>query len=107
VNELMLLKTTKEWENLLDEHDVMWGPVNNIKNVVDDPHVNTREMIVKVEHPQAGKHKIAGTPMKFSSTPCKMDKAAPELGAHTEEILSVWLDISTEEIRNLRESKAI
>jgi len=66
-----------------------------------------REMFAEVEHPQAGKHKIVGTPMKFSRTPCKINKAAPELGADTTDILSTWLDLSEEEIQKLRESKTI
>ena len=66
-----------------------------------------REMIVEVEHPRAGRHKVVGTPMKFSRTPCKIDKGAPELGVHTVELLSTRLGLSDEEIKELRESKTI
>jgi CoA:oxalate CoA-transferase len=55
--------------------------------VVQDPHIQAREMVVEVEHHRAGKLKVAGTPMKFSRTPCEIKKACPDLGQHTEEIL--------------------
>jgi CoA:oxalate CoA-transferase len=107
MNALMRTKTSKEWAKLFDAHEIMWGPVNNIEDVVNDPHINSREMIVEVDHPRAGKHRIAGTPMKFSRTPCQIDKGAPELGADNPEILSDWLGLSDAEIRELRDEKVI
>jgi CoA:oxalate CoA-transferase len=107
MNELMRTKTSKEWEKLFDAHEIMWGPVNNIEDVVNDPHINAREMIIEVDHPQAGRHRVAGTPMKFSRTPCQIEKGAPELGANNEEILSDWLGLSDDEIQELRNEKVI
>jgi len=105
--ELMLTRSYQEWVDLFETHEVMWGPVNNMEDVTRDPQVIARDMIVEVDHPQAGKHKIVGTPMKFSRTPCAIDKAGPELGFHTEEILKTRLKLSDEDIQNLRESKVI
>ena len=107
MNALMRSRTTKEWITLLDAHRVMCGPVNNIEQVVRDPHVNEREMILDVEHPQAGRLKAVGTPMKFSRTPCRIERASPELGEHTEEILADWAGLSKEEIAELRESGVV
>ena len=107
MNALMRSRTTKEWITLLDAHRVMCGPVNNIEQVVRDPHVNEREMILDVEHPQAGRLKAVGTPMKFSRTPCRIERASPELGEHTEEILADWAVLSKEEIAELRESGVV
>jgi len=45
--------------------------------------------------------------MKFSRTPCRVEKASPELGEHTEEVLSGWADFSKEQIEELRESGVI
>jgi formyl-CoA transferase len=45
--------------------------------------------------------------MKFSETPCRIEKASPELGEHTEEVLSAWADLTKEEIEELRESGII
>ena len=104
MNALMRTRTTEEWITLLDAHRVMCGPVNNIEQVVRDPHINGRGMFVEVEHTHAGTLKVVGTPMKFSRTPCHIDKASPELGEHTDEILSNWAGLSKEEIEELRES---
>jgi len=54
-----------------------------------------------------GSLKVVGTPMKFSRTPCRVEKASPELGEHTEEVLSGWADFSKEQIEELRESGVI
>jgi len=91
----------------LDEHSVMCGPVNSIEEVVNDPHVQAREMIQEVTHSRAGKLKVVGTPMKFSRTPCQIEKASPDLGEHTEEIASSLLGLSEEELETLRKEGVI
>jgi formyl-CoA transferase len=64
-------------------------------------------MIREVNHPRAGKLNVVGTPMKFSRTPCTIDKPSPELGKQTEEVLRDELGLSEEEIKKLKESKVI
>ncbi|MBN1380938.1 MAG: CoA transferase [Deltaproteobacteria bacterium] len=107
MTELMRTKTYEEWVELFEKCEVMYAPINTIEEVVEDPQVLSREMIVELDHPQAGRHRIAGTPLKFSRTPCRIDKAAPELGAHTKEILSERLCMTEEEINKLKEEKII
>ncbi len=102
MNELMKSKTTEEWVALLEPAGVMCGPVNNMAHVVNDPHIRERGMIVEVEHRRAGKLKVAGTPMKFSRTPCKIEKASPDVGDHTVEVFSQILGLSAEDIEKLR-----
>jgi CoA:oxalate CoA-transferase len=87
MNELMKTRTTAEWLAFLEPAGIMCAPVNNIAQVVNDPHIMEREMVVEVEHPRAGKLRVTGTPMKFSRTPCKIEKACPDVGQDTEEIL--------------------
>lgn len=105
--ELMATRTYKEWAQRFDAHEVMYCPVNNMEDISKDPHVRTRGMIVEVEHPQAGNHKIVGTPMKFSRTPCRIGKAAPELGADTDDTLTTRLKLSEKEINQLKKDKVI
>ena len=107
MNALMRTRSTHEWARLFDEHGIMYGPVNTIDQVVNDPHIRHREMIVDVHHPQTGDLQVVGTPMKFSRTPCKIEKACPDLGEHTDKVLSSWLGLSGEEIERLRRLKAI
>jgi CoA:oxalate CoA-transferase len=100
MNALMRTRTTKEWMEVFDSHGIICGPVNSIEQVVNDPHIRERGMIVDVNHPGAGKLRVVGTPMKFSRTPCEIEKASPELGEHTEEVLTSWLGLSREEVES-------
>ena len=54
--------------------------------VLTDPHLHAREMIVEVEHPVRGRYITAGNPIKLSASPTKIS-AAPLLGQHRQEIL--------------------
>ncbi len=105
MNELMKTKSTAEWLGLLEPAGIMCGPVNNIAQVVNDPHVREREMIIEVGHPRVGKLKVTGTPMKFSRTRCQIEKACPDVGEHTKQILSRMLGMSPEEIEELRKGE--
>jgi len=107
MNEMMRTRTTAEWLALLDPEGIMCGPVNNIEQVVSDPHTRAREMIVEINHSRAGKLKVVGTPMKFSRTQCKIEKACPDVGEHTEEILSRMLQMSAEEIAELKKREVV
>ncbi|MDI6754345.1 MAG: CaiB/BaiF CoA-transferase family protein [Thermodesulfobacteriota bacterium] len=107
MNELMKTKTTAAWLALLEPAGIMCGPMNNIAQVVQDPHIREREMIVEVEHHRAGKLKVAGTPMKFSRTACKIEKASPDVGEHTVEVLSGMLGMSSEDIERLAAEGAV
>lgn len=82
------------------------GPIYDIDQVTKDPHIaGAREMFVEMEHPVAGKMKITGNQVKFSSTPVTFRAPAPLLGQHTDEILKEFLDMSETEIQSLREKK--
>jgi formyl-CoA transferase len=65
------------------------------------------DMVVEVEHPRVGKLKVTGTPMKFSRTHCRIEKACPDIGEHAGEILSSLLGISPAEFAELRMEKVI
>jgi len=101
------IKTVQEVLDILLQAGVPVGEVNTIDKIVEDPNVKLREMIVEVEHPQAGKVKITDSPIKLSLTPGKVEKASPLLGQHTEEILKKLLGFSKEEIDSLRREGVI
>lgn len=97
-------KTTKEWQNTLDDAGVPNGPINTIDKVVKDPQVIAREMIVEVEHPIAGKVKVPGIPIKLSETPGEITRHAPLLGEHTKEVLREVLGYDENKIDSLFDS---
>lgn len=77
------------------------GPVYHVDEVVEDPHLQARGMLVEVEHPRAGKIKVPNFPVKLSETPGVIKTAAPLLGEHTKEVLTELLGFSEEKIEEL------
>ena len=67
--------------------------------VMTDPHLLARDMIVEVEHPVRGRYITAGNPIKLSASPTKIS-AAPLLGQHREEVLK-GLGYSADQIAKL------
>ena len=79
--------TTEEWMRRLDAVGVPAGPVLSIGDMLEDPQVRARDMVVEVEHSRLGTVRALGSPVKFSATPTRIVRAAPLLGEHTREIL--------------------
>jgi len=107
LNEAMRRRTTAEWVSELEKVGIPCGPVNDIAQVAADPQIAAREMIVEVEHPVQGRHKVANTPFRFSRTQARVTQGAPDLGENTAEVLGRLLDKSDEEIQRLHETGAI
>jgi CoA:oxalate CoA-transferase len=95
-------KTTDKWRQIFDQSGIPNGPINSIDQVVNDPQVIAREMIVEVDHPLAGKTALPGIPIKLSETPGTIREPAPLLGEHTVEILSDILGYSPEQIEGMQ-----
>jgi crotonobetainyl-CoA:carnitine CoA-transferase CaiB-like acyl-CoA transferase len=99
-------RTTAAWLALLKEAGVPAGPIYNMAQVYEDPHVRAREMLVELDHPVAGTIKNIGIPVKLSRTPGRIRRPAPLLGQHTEEVL-LWLGLDEAQIGKLRAAGAI
>ncbi|MEM3594261.1 MAG: CaiB/BaiF CoA-transferase family protein [Candidatus Jordarchaeaceae archaeon] len=106
LRKIFLTRTRDEWIKLLWEHDVCAGPVNTFEETFKDPHVKARKMVVEIDHPEIGKIKQTGIPVKFSETPGEIRAHAPHLGEHTEEIL-LKLGYSREEIEQFKGEEII
>lgn len=107
LSEVFRTRPRQEWLSLLEQNGLVCGPVNNIEQVINDPHVKTREMVLEVEHSRLGPLKVVGTPMKFSRTPLKIEHASPDLGEHTREIMLEELDFSPDEFTRLKDEGVI
>lgn len=99
-------RTTSEWIKTLDEAGVPCGPINNLAEVYSDPQVQSRGMIVEMEHAKAGKTRNIGLPIKMSATPGSIRNPAPILGQHTVEVLAEF-GYTQREIASLTESSVI
>ncbi len=76
--------------------------VNHIRELFDDPQVLANDLIAELSHSQWGRVKQTGLLTKFSATPGMIERAAPLLGEHTDEILREYLGYSPDRIATLR-----
>jgi formyl-CoA transferase len=104
---LLMQRTASEWIELLLEHRVPVGPVNDIPTILSDPQVAARQMVQEIEHTALGSIKQLGPVAKLSRTPARLRKAPPALGEHTEELLMNELGRSPAEIEELRAEAVI
>jgi crotonobetainyl-CoA:carnitine CoA-transferase CaiB-like acyl-CoA transferase len=74
------------------------GPVNTMKDVVEDTHLRDRQYFVTVERNDTGPLTHPGAPYRLSQTPWAMRRPAPRLGEDNEEIYGGWLGVSREEL---------
>lgn len=63
------------------------SPVYDYESVMRDPQVVRNGTFVEYEHPTEGHVKTPGFPLRFSRTPCKVDRGAPLAGQHSREVL--------------------
>ncbi len=100
--EVLADKTVAEWCEVLVQAGVPSGPLCDVGEVFNDEQIAAREMIVEIDHPIAGRQAMPNSPLKFSQTPIQLQRPAPLLGQHTEEVLRDMLDLGTDEITGLR-----
>jgi len=82
-------RTSKEWLAALDAAGVPNGPLNNVADVMRDPQVLHRNMIIKTLDPDLGPIRMQGNPVKLSAhEDPKTRAAAPELDQHRAAILN-------------------
>ncbi|HSO76134.1 MAG TPA: CoA transferase [Blastocatellia bacterium] len=98
---LFRLRTSADWEMLLVEKGVPCGGVKDYLAFLNDPQVSAMEMNPVVEHPLIGPMRMAGVPIDLEATPGGIQRAAPTLGQHTEEILGE-LGFDAQRIARLR-----
>lgn len=77
------------------------APVNSVRSVVQDTHLNARGLFVAPEHPEAGAFPVPGVPWQLSRTPAAVTRPAPMMGQHSREVLAELLGIGDEEYEDL------
>jgi CoA:oxalate CoA-transferase len=103
LGKMFAAKPMKEWLVLLETAGVPCAPVNTVDKVLEDRQLKARNMFVTVDDPVAGKIIIPGNPIKMESIPeCPDRPPAPEIGEHTDKLLSSLLGLGSEEIDRLK-----
>ena len=88
INTVTEKQSVDHWIRVINEAGCPCGRTMDLKEVFEDPQVLAQEMMLEVDHPGRGPVKMTGFPVKLSDTPARLYRNAPELGEHTEHILS-------------------
>jgi len=92
---------------MLDEVEVPIGPVNDVAEILADPHVRARGLVRSFDYPGVGEFKALALPYKFLGWDNPEVGAPPALGADTDRVLREMLGYSTEKIAKLKGAKAV
>ena len=106
ITEALRGRSSAEWLRAFEAAGVPAGPVNQIGDMLVDPQVAAREMVIEVDHPRAGRTRALGMPIKFSEGRGDLTRPAPLLGQHTREILG-QLGYAAQEIEALHQGGAV
>lgn len=98
-------RTKLEVSEILAEK-IPCAPVLTDKELIYDPNVKERGMIVEKPHPSGFTYRTVATGIKFSETPVSVETLPPELGQNTEEVLKL-IGYGDEEIAQLEDEKII
>src|SRR6266404_9255794 len=106
IETLIRTRDRDEWYDMLVKADVCVGKVYDVEEMVRDPQINHRQMIVDAQHPTHGRVRQVGVAIKLSETPGTIRSAAPMPNEHTEDVLKD-LGMSAAEIADLRRKKVV
>ena len=104
-----------EWTRTRGKQDIMrmmgdagvpCGACQDTGEVLADPHLKAREMIVDLEYGRRGAFKTVGNPIKLSASPTEITPP-PELGEHTDDVLRDVLKLDDGEIARLHEDSVV
>ena len=106
IQAILRTRTRDDWWDYLVKADVCVGKVYEPEEMVRDPQLQARDMVVELQHPVHGKITEFGVPIKLSETPGTVRHAAPAVGEHTEQVLRE-LGLSDGDVASLRAKKVV
>ncbi|MDR1359812.1 MAG: CoA transferase [Deltaproteobacteria bacterium] len=100
-------KTVAQMEEILVSAGIPFGPVLNVAQTTEHPQIAARNMIQEVDDPLLGKVRLCGIPIKARGVSDKIERPAPRLGEHNEEVLRDLLGYDAAAVRALKEAGAV
>jgi glutaryl-CoA transferase len=107
LHEIFGQRPSQRWLTELEAAGVPCGPINNYKEVFEDPQVRHRGLKVEIPHAAGVPCPAVASPMRFSETPVEYTLPPPLLGEHTREVLGNLLGMPREELDRLAAEKII
>ena len=104
--EVLATRTSGEWLERLDSHDVPCAPVLTRDELPDHPQIIENAIVVEHEHPHAGRMRQARPPERLEATPSGLFRDAPLLGQHSAEVLAE-AGFSDDEVRALQQEGVV
>jgi len=91
---------------LLGDAGVPCGACQDTGEVLADPHLKAREMIVDIDYPRRGTYQTVGCPVKMSDSPAEITRP-PLLGEHTDALLAALCGVDPDQLRRLHEDGVV
>ncbi|MBT3989503.1 MAG: CoA transferase [Rhodospirillaceae bacterium] len=107
INEALAAKSCDDWIEIFERDGIPCSKINAVDEALESEQAQAHDMVVEVDHPTIGPLKMLGVPYEFSETPAKPGQAPPLLGADTADVLADVLDMTTDEIAELRTKEII
>ncbi|OTA55665.1 CoA-transferase family III [Hypoxylon sp. EC38] len=107
IEEISMQKTTQEWLDIFEGKGMPYAAVNDVQGALNHEHTKARNMVTEINHDQCGPIKLVNTPVKYSESKPGIRTAPPTLGQHTDEILTDFLGLESDEVTALKEKGAV
>ncbi len=102
LNQLLAVNSCAHWLALFEAKRIPCAPVNSLSQALADIQVLHRNMVIDLKHPNGNSTKGPGNPIKLSRSSDQVFTAAPTLGQHTDEIMTQLLNLSVEQIEQMK-----
>ena len=109
-NKAAMEEIVTAWTKARSKHEVMklmgdagvpCGACLDTGEVLADPHLREREMVLDIDYPTRGVYQTVGSPIKLSDSPVTVTRP-PLLGEHTEDLLAELCGVSAEDVKALK-----
>ncbi|MFN0070377.1 MAG: CaiB/BaiF CoA transferase family protein [Chloroflexota bacterium] len=96
-----------DWLDRFRSQGIPCGPINMLDEVYEDPQVQHLGIVQEIDHPSAGRIKLAGSPIRADDQQLRIRLPPPRLGEHTEAVLMHDLGYEIERIEQLAKAGVI